>query len=103
MHFADCFHYIKNSSHYCCRNIVMSHVVSLRCLRCGRTDDMGRIIEKLREVGSRNITVNCVAPGPVDTEMSKLVHTVAIRSEFFCWVILRAHTLLRSWQRHRVT
>ncbi len=28
------------------------------------------------------IRVNCVAPGPVDTEMAKLVHSVAIRSDY---------------------
>jgi meso-butanediol dehydrogenase / (S,S)-butanediol dehydrogenase / diacetyl reductase len=34
------------------------------------------------ELGTRGIRVNCVAPGPVDTEMAKLVHTVAIRSDY---------------------
>ncbi|MDE2372426.1 MAG: SDR family oxidoreductase, partial [Burkholderiales bacterium] len=32
------------------------------------------------ELGNAGIRCNCVAPGPVDTEMAKLVHTVAIRS-----------------------
>ena len=35
------------------------------------------------EYGDAGIRVNCVAPGPVDTEMSKLVHTVAIRSDYY--------------------
>lgn len=35
------------------------------------------------EYGNAGIRVNCVAPGPVDTEMSKLVHTVAIRSDYY--------------------
>lgn len=35
------------------------------------------------EYGNVGIRVNCVAPGPVDTEMSKLVHTVAIRSDYY--------------------
>ncbi len=34
------------------------------------------------ELGAAGIRVNCVAPGPVDTEMAKLVHTVAIRSDY---------------------
>lgn len=35
------------------------------------------------ELGDAGIRVNCVAPGPVDTEMAKLVHTVAIRSDYY--------------------
>ena len=35
------------------------------------------------ELGDAGIRVNCIAPGPVDTEMSKLVHTVAIRSDYY--------------------
>jgi len=35
------------------------------------------------EYGDAGIRVNCVAPGPVDTEMAKLVHTVAIRSDYY--------------------
>lgn len=34
------------------------------------------------ELGTRGVRVNCVAPGPVDTEMAKLVHSVAIRSDY---------------------
>jgi meso-butanediol dehydrogenase / (S,S)-butanediol dehydrogenase / diacetyl reductase len=34
------------------------------------------------ELGAQGIRVNCVAPGPVDTDMAKLVHTVAIRSDY---------------------
>lgn len=34
------------------------------------------------ELGTRGIRVNAVAPGPVDTDMAKLVHTVAIRSDY---------------------
>ena len=35
------------------------------------------------ELGTENIRANCVAPGPVDTEMAKLVHSVAIRSDYY--------------------
>jgi NAD(P)-dependent dehydrogenase (short-subunit alcohol dehydrogenase family) len=35
------------------------------------------------ELGNVGIRVNCIAPGPVDTEMAKLVHTVAIRSDYY--------------------
>jgi NAD(P)-dependent dehydrogenase (short-subunit alcohol dehydrogenase family) len=34
------------------------------------------------ELGNAGIRANCIAPGPVDTEMAKLVHTVAIRSDY---------------------
>jgi NAD(P)-dependent dehydrogenase (short-subunit alcohol dehydrogenase family) len=34
------------------------------------------------ELGTVGIRVNAIAPGPVDTEMAKLVHTVAIRSDY---------------------
>ena len=35
-----------------------------------------------KELGPRGIRVNAIAPGPVDTEMAKLVHSVAIRSDY---------------------
>ena len=34
------------------------------------------------ELGTVGIRANVIAPGPVDTEMSKLVHSVAIRSDY---------------------
>ena len=34
------------------------------------------------EYGSRGIRANAVAPGPVDTDMAKLVHSVAIRADY---------------------
>ena len=35
------------------------------------------------ELGNAGIRVNAIAPGPVDTEMAKLVHSVAIRSDYY--------------------
>ena len=38
--------------------------------------------QQATELGTVGIRVNCVAPGPVDTEMAKRVHSVAIRSDY---------------------
>ena len=35
------------------------------------------------ELGAVGIRANAIAPGPVDTEMAKLVHSVAIRSDYY--------------------
>ena len=35
------------------------------------------------ELGNVGIRCNAVAPGPIDTDMSKLVHSVAIRSDYY--------------------
>jgi NAD(P)-dependent dehydrogenase (short-subunit alcohol dehydrogenase family) len=35
------------------------------------------------EYGNAGIRVNAIAPGPVDTDMAKLVHSVAIRSDYY--------------------
>ncbi|MDY7546518.1 SDR family oxidoreductase [Glaciimonas sp. CA11.2] len=35
------------------------------------------------EFGSVGVRVNAVAPGPVETEMAKLVHSAAIRSDYY--------------------
>ena len=34
------------------------------------------------ELGTQGIRVNAIAPGPVDTDMAKLVHTPAIRADY---------------------
>ena len=38
--------------------------------------------QQATELGTVGIRVNAIAPGPVDTEMAKLVHSVAIRSDY---------------------
>jgi len=35
------------------------------------------------EFGNYGVRVNVICPGPVETEMAKLVHTVAIRSDYY--------------------
>jgi NAD(P)-dependent dehydrogenase (short-subunit alcohol dehydrogenase family) len=35
------------------------------------------------ELGTVGVRVNVIAPGPVETEMAKLVHSVAIRSDYY--------------------
>lgn len=35
------------------------------------------------ELGNFGVRVNVIAPGPVETEMAKLVHSVAIRSDYY--------------------
>jgi NAD(P)-dependent dehydrogenase (short-subunit alcohol dehydrogenase family) len=35
------------------------------------------------ELGNVGVRVNVVCPGPVETEMAKLVHSVAIRSDYY--------------------
>lgn len=35
------------------------------------------------EYGAFGVRANCVAPGPVETEMAKLVHTPAIRQDYY--------------------
>jgi NAD(P)-dependent dehydrogenase (short-subunit alcohol dehydrogenase family) len=38
--------------------------------------------QQAAELGDQGIRVNCVAPGPVDTAMAKLVHSAAIRRDY---------------------
>ena len=35
------------------------------------------------ELGNFGVRVNVICPGPVETEMAKLVHSVAIRSDYY--------------------
>ncbi len=39
--------------------------------------------QQAAELGNIGIRVNAIAPGPVETEMAKLVHSVAIRSDYY--------------------
>ena len=39
--------------------------------------------QQAAELGTMGIRANVVAPGPVETEMAKLVHTDAIRADYF--------------------
>jgi NAD(P)-dependent dehydrogenase (short-subunit alcohol dehydrogenase family) len=48
------------------------------------------------ELGTVGIRVNAVAPGPVDTEMAKLVHTVAIRSDYHDAIPLNRYGLVEE-------
>lgn len=43
------------------------------------------------ELGTVGIRVNCVAPGPVDTDMAKLVHSVAIRQDYYDMIPLNRY------------
>ena len=38
--------------------------------------------QQAAELGDVGIRVNCIAPGPVDTAMAKLVHSAAIRADY---------------------
>jgi NAD(P)-dependent dehydrogenase (short-subunit alcohol dehydrogenase family) len=48
------------------------------------------------ELGTAGIRVNAVAPGPVDTEMAKLVHTVAIRADYHDAIPLNRYGLVEE-------
>ncbi len=48
------------------------------------------------ELGNFGIRVNAVCPGPVETEMSKLVHSVAIRSDYYDTVPLGRYGTLEE-------
>jgi meso-butanediol dehydrogenase / (S,S)-butanediol dehydrogenase / diacetyl reductase len=48
------------------------------------------------ELGTAGIRVNAVAPGPVDTEMAKLVHSVAIRADYHDVIPLNRYGLVEE-------
>jgi meso-butanediol dehydrogenase / (S,S)-butanediol dehydrogenase / diacetyl reductase len=43
------------------------------------------------ELGDQGIRVNAIAPGPVDTEMAKQVHTAAIRADYHAAIPLNRY------------
>ncbi len=45
------------------------------------------------EYGAFGVRVNCIAPGPVDTEMAKQVHTAAIRKDYYDTIPLNRYGL----------
>jgi meso-butanediol dehydrogenase/(S,S)-butanediol dehydrogenase/diacetyl reductase len=45
------------------------------------------------ELGTMGIRTNCIAPGPVDTAMAKLVHTPAIRKDYHDTIPLNRYGL----------
>ena len=48
------------------------------------------------ELGTVGIRVNAIAPGPVETEMAKLVHSVAIRSDYHDVIPLNRYGLVEE-------
>ena len=48
------------------------------------------------ELGTRGIRVNAIAPGPVDTEMAKQVHTPAIRKDYHDVIPLNRYGLVEE-------
>ena len=52
--------------------------------------------QQAAELGTMGIRVNAVAPGPVETEMSKLVHSVAIRSDYHDVIPLNRYGLVEE-------
>ena len=68
-------------------NIASISGLSASTLRVAYGTSKGALIhlskQQAVELGNAGIRVNCIAPGPVDTEMAKLVHSVAIRSDYY--------------------
>ncbi len=48
------------------------------------------------ELGTRGIRVNAIAPGPVETEMAKQVHTPAIRADYAAAIPLKRYGLVEE-------
>ena len=52
--------------------------------------------QQAAELGTVGIRANAVAPGPVETEMAKLVHSVAIRSDYHDVIPLNRYGLVEE-------
>ena len=52
--------------------------------------------QQASELGTVGISANAVAPGPVETEMAKLVHSVAIRSDYHDVIPLNRYGLVEE-------
>lgn len=52
--------------------------------------------QQAAELGNQGIRVNAIAPGPVETEMAKLVHSAAIRADYHDTIPLRRYGTLEE-------
>ena len=59
--------------------------------------------QQASELGTVGIRVNAVAPGPVDTDMAKLVHSVAIRADYHDVIPLNRYGTVDNRRRRRLS
>lgn len=52
--------------------------------------------QQAAELGNQGIRVNAIAPGPVETEMAKLVHSAAIRADYHDTIPLKRYGTLEE-------
>jgi NAD(P)-dependent dehydrogenase (short-subunit alcohol dehydrogenase family) len=82
-----CIEVMKKNRHGSIVNIASISGLRASTLRVAYGTSKAAIIHLTKqqavELGTIGIRANVIAPGPVDTEMSKLVHSVAIRSDYY--------------------
>ena len=82
-----CIPYMKKNGNGSIVNIASISGLRASTLRVAYGTSKAAIIHLTKqqavELGTIGIRSNVVAPGPVDTEMAKLVHSVAIRSDYY--------------------
>ncbi len=82
-----CVPVMRRRGHGCIVNIASISGLRASTLRVAYGTSKAALIQLTKqqavELGNEGIRSNCIAPGPVDTEMSKLVHSVAIRSDYY--------------------